>query len=108
MPLIGIRYCGGCNPQIDRSTIIKNLKENFKKVGIEVDFTTDRQRVVDFVILINGCMHACLEEQYLREENSFQFISIKGEMVDDQYVEEKSIPEFLSKTILDLLTSSSY
>jgi len=53
-------------------------------------------------------MHACLEEQYLREENSFQFISIKGEMVDDQYVEEKSIPEFLSKTILDLLTSSPH
>ena len=108
MPSIGIRYCGGCNPQIDRSTIVKNLKENFTKNGIEVDFTIDSQRKVDIVILINGCMHACLEEQYLKEGKSPQFISIKGEMVDRQYVKEAHIPEFLSKTITDLLTSLSY
>ena len=106
MSSIGIRYCGGCNPQIDRSTIIRNLKENLKKIGIEVDFTTDRKRAVDIVILINGCMHACLEEQYLRKGNSFQFISIKGEMVDDQYVEGDYIPEFLSKRVIDLLNYS--
>jgi hypothetical protein len=108
MPSIGIRYCGGCNPQIDRSAIIKNLRENLKKSNREVNFTTDRQRAVDIVVLINGCMHACLEEQYLREGNSPQFISIKGEMVGRHYVKEDHIPEFLNKTIADLLTSPSY
>ena len=108
MPSIGIRYCGGCNPQIDRSAIIKNLKESLKKIGREVYFTTDRQRAVDTILLINGCMHACLEEQYLREGNSPQYISIKGEMVDRQYVKEEHIPEFLSKTIANLLTSLPY
>jgi hypothetical protein len=84
MPSIGIRYCGGCNPQIDRSTVIKNLKEALKKRGIEIDLTTDKQTTVDIVLLINGCMHACLEEECLREVDSPQFISIKGEMVGSQ------------------------
>jgi len=105
---IGIRYCGGCNPQIDRSKVIENLKEALKEKGMGVDFTTDRQRAVDIVLLINGCMHACLEEEYLRKDDTPQFISVKGEMVDSQYVKEYHIPEFLIKTIVDLLNSSSY
>jgi hypothetical protein len=84
MPSIGIRYCGGCNPQIDRSAIIKNLKKKLEKMSIEADFTTDRQAAVDIVLLINGCIHACLEEECLREVDSPQFISIKGEMVGSQ------------------------
>ena len=108
MPSIRLRYCGGCNPQIDRSTIINNLKEELKTVGIEADFTTDRQRAVDIVILINGCMHACLEEEYLREGNSPRFISIKGEMVGRQYVKEDYIPKLLIKMIVDLFNSSPY
>ena len=100
---IGLRYCGGCNPQIDRSTVIKNLKEALKKMGIEIDLTTDKQTTVDIVLLINGCMHACLEEECLREVDSPQCISIKGEMVGSKYVKEECIPEFLSKKFIDVL-----
>ncbi len=105
---IGLRYCGGCNPQVDRSKVMENLKEGLKKAGTEVDFTTDRQRAVDIVLLINGCMHACLEEEYRREADSPQFISVKGEIVDSQYVKEDHIPEILIKKILDLLDSPSH
>jgi len=105
---IGLRYCGGCNPQIDRSTVIKTLKEGLEKMGIEIYFTTDRQRTVDVILLINGCMHACLEEECLREGDSPQFIPVKGEMVDSQYVREEHIPEFLIKRIVDLLNSPSH
>ena len=55
---IGIRYCGGCNPQIDRSKVIRNLKELLKKKGLQVDFITDKERAVDIVFLI--WMHARL------------------------------------------------
>jgi hypothetical protein len=83
---IGIRYCGGCNPQIDRSK--------------QVDFITDKERSVDIVLLINGCMHACLEEEFLRSGHNPQHISVKGEMVDDQYIKEESIPDFLIKKLV--------
>jgi len=72
-------------------------------MGMEVDFTADRQRAVDIVLLINGCMHACLEESCLKEDHNTQFISVKGEMVDIQYVKEDNIPDFLINKIADLL-----
>lgn len=100
---IGLRYCGGCNPQIDRSRVTENLKDGLKKRGIEVGFTTDREAAVDLVLLINGCIHACLEEEYLREAESPLCISVKGEMVDSQWVKEDNIPEFLINRIVNLL-----
>jgi len=107
MPSIGIRCCGGCNPQIDRSKVLGNLKELLKEKCLQVDFTTDKERAVDIVFLINGCMHACLVEEYLRSGHNPEHISVKGEMVDDQYIEEESIPGFLIKKIMDLYQFSS-
>jgi hypothetical protein len=102
MPSIGVRYCGGCNPQIDRSRVIRNLNEILKKRGLKVDLTIDKERDVDIVLLVNGCMHACLEEEYLVSGHNLQYISVKGEMVDDKYIDEKSIPGFLIKKIMNL------
>ena len=95
---IGLRYCGGCNPQIDRTGIIFTLQ----KIGPRADYTTDKEKPVDLVLLINGCMHACLEQEYVGFGHDARFISIRGEMVNDQYVREKSIPEFLKKKITRL------
>jgi hypothetical protein len=100
---IGLRYCGGCNPQIDRARAVRRLKEGLKTMGMAVDFTDNRQRTVDLVLLINGCTHACLEEAYLKEGSTTKFISVKGEMVDSDYVREDRIPDFLIKVIADLL-----
>jgi len=108
MPSIGIRYCGGCNPQIDRSKVIRKVKEGLKKIGLKVDFCTDREITTDIILLINGCMHACLEEEYPRKDKTLRYISIKGEMVGRQYVEEDHIPEFLIKKIVDLFNSPSH
>jgi hypothetical protein len=105
---IGIRYCGGCNPQIDRSGVITSLKEALKKIGMEVDFTADKQGAVDTVLLINGCIHACLEEAYLKKGHTTRFISVKGEMVDSHYVKEDHIPDFLVTKIVDLLDPPSH
>jgi hypothetical protein len=103
MVSIGIRYCGGCNPQIDRSGVITSLKEALKKIGVEVDFTVDRQGAVDLVLLISGCTHACIEEAYLKEGHTSPYISVKGEMVDSHYAEEDHIPDFLINKIAHLL-----
>jgi hypothetical protein len=108
MLLIGIRYCGGCNPQIDRSGIITSLREALEKRGMAIDFTTDRQRSVALVLLINGCMHACIEEAYAKEDHTTPYISAKGEMVDDDYVGEDNIPDFLVDRIVNLCDSPSH
>jgi len=108
MPSIGIRYCGGCNPQIDRSRVIRRLKEGLEKRAFKATFATDKKKAVDIVLLVNGCMHACLQEEYLRSNYNYQHISVKGEMVDNQYIEEESIPGLLIKKIMDLYQLLSY
>ena len=108
MLLVGIRYCGGCNPQIDRSGAITRLREAIHKRGMAVDFTANRQGEVDIVLLINGCMHACLEEAYLKEGYSTRYVSVKGEMVDSDYVKEDHIPQFLVKKIVELRDPPSH
>jgi hypothetical protein len=104
MLTIGIRYCGGCNPQIDRSRIVMEVSEGFKKMGREVDLITEKYRSVDVVLLINGCQHACLEEAHLESSLRQQVISVRGEMVDDQHVEENDIPKLLIQRIGSSLT----
>lgn len=103
MTSIGIRYCGGCNPQIDRLRVVGDLREALKERGLKVDLTTDRERAVDMVLLINGCMHGCLEGEYLGSDPDHRPISVRGQMVDDQYIKEDYIPEFLIKKICERL-----
>jgi len=65
---IGVRYCGGCNPEIDRSRIVMDLRESLKKMSLEVDLTTEKERTVDMVLIVNGCKHACLEAKQVESD----------------------------------------
>ena len=96
---IGVRYCGGCNPQIDRPKIVTELRESLKKMGVEVDFTSQIDRPVDVLLLVNGCQHACLEGKIPEAGRGHQRISVRGEMVDNQYVEEAAITEVLMRKV---------
>jgi len=100
---IGVRYCGGCNPEIDRSRIVMDLREGLKKMGLEVDLTTEKERAVDMVLIVNGCKHACLEAKQVESDGGHPVVSVKGEMVDDQYVEEGDIVKILIHRICSLL-----
>jgi len=101
---IGVRYCGGCNPQIDRSRIVMDLREGLKKMGPKVDLTTEKERAVDIILLVNGCMHACLDEKQIKSDRGHSLISVRGEMVDDQYVEEGDIVKILIQRICSFMS----
>jgi len=101
---IGLRYCGGCNPRIDRPKIVRDLKEGLEKQGLGVSFFTDRRKAFDVLLLINGCMHACSEQEYLRADQDVKMISVKGEMVDDSYIQEKDIPAYLIDKITRIMS----
>ena len=100
---IGVRYCGGCNPQIDRSRIVMDLRGGLKKIGVEVDITTEKERPVDMVLLVSGCKHACLDAKQVESDRGRPVISVRGEMVDDQYVEEDDIVKILIQRICSSL-----
>jgi len=95
MIAIGLRYCGGCNPQIDRSRIVNDLRENLNAMGLEVDLVPEGEKPVDVILLVNGCRHACREKEYPESGRGGPVISLRGEMVDDQYVAEGDIVKIL-------------
>ena len=96
---IGVRYCGGCNPQIDRSRIVKELGDGLQRMGREVDLTTERDKCVEVVLLVNGCRHACLEAENLKGVHGPRVISVRGEMVDDECMEEGDMAKVLIQRI---------
>jgi hypothetical protein len=100
---IGVRYCGGCNPQIDRSRVVKDLEEGLRKSDLPVDFTTEKERFADVILLVNGCKHACLEGKQGESDRGQPVISVRGEMVDEQYVEEGDIVKMLIQRICSFL-----
>jgi hypothetical protein len=103
MLTIGVRYCGGCNPQIDRSRIVMELRESLQKMGLKVDLTAEKERPVDKLLFVNGCRHACLEAKQGESDRGHPVISVRGEMVDNQDVKEGDIVNILVQKIHSFL-----
>lgn len=60
---IGVKYCGGCNPHFDRTTVVKQLMKNYNnyifeyaQIGIEYDI----------LLIVNGCSRSCANYDLLR------------------------------------------
>jgi sulfite reductase beta subunit-like hemoprotein len=53
---IGIVFCGGCNPRIDRGQIAAQVRTDLLVMGYEVWYNS---LDVDFVIYMSGCTANC-------------------------------------------------
>ena len=80
--------------------IVSDVKEGLESRGLEVVLSTDRHGVFDILLLMNGCRHACIEEEYSTTDQDVRMISVKGDMVDDIYSQEKDIPKHLIDKIM--------
>lgn len=52
---VAIKYCGGCNPQYNRTALVNRLREEFPQlefIGPDADFP-------DFVLVVCGCPSRC-------------------------------------------------
>jgi len=54
---VGLKYCGGCNPNFDRLSIAKSLLENISEVSFISAFGINDYSTL---IVINGCKRACV------------------------------------------------
>jgi hypothetical protein len=60
MKLIGVKYCGGCNPLIDRAKLVQEIG---KLLPPEYSLTTDQSsNTWDVGILVCGCKTACADK----------------------------------------------
>lgn len=60
---IGIKYCGGCNPHFDRTTVLNKIMKLFKDDAFEY---AKESNFYDIIIVISGCSRACADHSSLK------------------------------------------
>lgn len=82
---ISIKFCGGCNPRIDRGRVAANVREIMGKSGFTVFFNKPD---VNFVIYISGCSADCARRYSAAVRHH---IAVHGEAVDSIAVNEEQL-----------------
>jgi hypothetical protein len=89
---VGIQFCGGCNPRIDRGRIALELQKELADMRFEVAFNnTD----VDIVVFLSGCLSACAFRLNPAEP---RFVMVAGATLDGvDLVEDLIVSEVIKK-----------
>ncbi len=96
LKIIGVKYCGGCNPQIDRSALVEEIK---KSLPPECRLSTDRPaHPWETAILVCGCPIACANrpEVWSLARN---WIRVGGATIDLESVPADRMAEIIIKKI---------
>ena len=87
MKLIGVKYCGGCNPLIDRAKLVQEIG---KLLPPEYSLTTDQSsNTWDVGILVCGCKTACADKSEFKILARTWIIVAGGSVDLDDAPEEK-------------------
>lgn len=82
---VGVKFCGGCNPRIDRGRIAKEAAKYLAREGIEVIYSL---KAAQFAVYISGCTANCAAKYNVIDIPS---VVVSGEMINSLAVEEKKI-----------------
>ncbi len=98
---IKIKFCGGCNPEIDRGNLVRRFNELLESSTFKnkINFSNGN----DILILINGCPHACLDEDRTLIESFSTSISVHGKMIEFISASEDKLPEILLEKIENII-----
>jgi len=55
---VGLKYCGGCNPQYDRVQAVEFLRERLKDT---VDLASYEDPGIEGILVVTGCPTACVD-----------------------------------------------
>ncbi len=100
MRQILLKYCGGCNPDINRSKVIAEVKRSLPPDIELVSKTTDE--IAEVGIMMSGCSTTCLDREDIRKLAK-QWIVVGGNNVNYFPVENDQLTEHIIKKILACL-----
>ena len=99
MRLIGIKYCGGCNPLIDRAKLVGEIG---KALSPEYSLTTEpSSNPWDTGIMVCGCSSACVDKPEIRKL-ARQWILVAGKSVDLENAPEEKLADIIAVKIKKL------
>ena len=55
---VGLKYCGGCNPEYDRVALVRHIEESLQG---KVAFVTPESEGVGLILAVEGCSTACAD-----------------------------------------------
>ncbi len=89
---VGIQFCGGCNPRIDRGQIALELQKAFIDMGFDVVFNSPD---TDFVVFLSGCLSGCAFKYNPKDP---PYVMVAAATVDGvEMPAERIVPEVLMK-----------
>ena len=98
MNLIGIKYCGGCNPVIDRTKLAQEIE---KLLSPEYSLSKDQSsNDWDIGILICGCLTACANKPDFKNL-ARKWIIVAGYSVDLDNAPEEKLADVVVSRIKD-------
>jgi len=98
MKLIGIKYCGGCNPVIDRTKLAKEIK---KMISPEYSLSKDHSsNDWDVGIMICGCPTACADKPDFKNL-ARRWIIVAGNSINHNTAPEKDLADLILQKMRD-------
>lgn len=89
---ISIKFCGGCNPRINRGCIAAEVTKWFAGNGYEIVYNSLE---ADFIVYLSGCTASCARRYSERETPC---VVIAAATVDSTAIEESEIgPQIIGK-----------
>jgi hypothetical protein len=55
---VGLKYCGGCNPEYDRVALVRHIEESLQG---KVAFVKPEGEGVGLILAVEGCRTACAD-----------------------------------------------
>lgn len=92
---ISIRFCGGCNPRINRGRIAQQVREILARSGYTVSFN---RLDVDFVIYMSGCSANCAKRY---SDACKPHVAVSGAAVDCMTADESQLVSEIINRVRD-------
>lgn len=98
---VQVKFCGGCNPHIERGEVYKKIVE----LAEEEDFlfTTDDGTGADIILIIDGCPTSCNIAEGLIDTKDKEVVWIAGESLDMEKVDHSDLAEIALKALISKL-----
>lgn len=90
---VSIVFCGGCNPQIDRSMLAVQLAKQLQAKGHTVLYNTLQ---ADYIIYLSGCQADCATKYH---PCSLPSVAVTGKQIDYHEVAEQE----QDKAVMEIL-----
>lgn len=87
---IGVKYCGGCNPHIDRTKLVQKISELLPQYR----FTTKQASPWDIGIMVCGCPTACADKPEFKNL-ARKWIVVAGNFVETEKAAEEKLAEMI-------------